>query len=338
MEEYSFPYSVEEVVNTLIEVFERQKTGDVANLLRSAHASIEYSNYDNWDGGTHYYSLILEIQIALFSEIEPKIPEIKKTIEKKIETIFRSKSNQYITEVLIAPQLVQNSTSITTPLTDKESNRLWIPGYLRLFLSHVATHKENVGALKDELQFYGISSFVAHEDIEPNAIWQNEIQKALISMNAMAALLTEEFHESKWTDQEIGFALGRRILVIPVRLGLNPYGFIGNHQGLAGNLLKPSILASNLVDVLLKQVSTTSIMQESLVVGLEESHSFAASKAVSKKMTGIGDFTNEQLNRMEAACNNNNQVEKAFGVPDRINGIIRKYKPNEDFEDDDLPF
>jgi len=50
---------------------------------------------------------------------------------------------------------------------------------------------------------------------------------ALATCEALIAWLTPDFHESLWTDQEVGFCVGRSVLIIPIRVGLNPYGFIG---------------------------------------------------------------------------------------------------------------
>src|SRR5439155_10900732 len=97
----------------------------------------------------------------------------------------------------------------------------------RLFLSHVSEHKLLAGKLKDELLLRGISAFVAHEDIAPSLVWQNEIELALRSMHALAALLTPDFHASNWTDQEVGFALGKGILVQCIKRSVsrrNPLG------------------------------------------------------------------------------------------------------------------
>ena len=73
--------------------------------------------------------------------------------------------------------------------------------------------------MKNELANYGIASFVAHKDIEPMWEWELEIRRALFSMDFLIALLTEEFSNSNWTDQEIGVAYGRRIPIIPIRIG-----------------------------------------------------------------------------------------------------------------------
>ena len=117
------------------------------------------------------------------------------------------------------------------PVTQEES-ALWKTGHFKLFLSHLAAFKVKTSHLKIELEKYGISSFVAHEDIEPGTEWQIEIEKGLFSMDALCAILMPGFKDSQWTDQEIGFALGRDLLVIPVRKDLDPYGFIGKYQGI----------------------------------------------------------------------------------------------------------
>ena len=69
-----------------------------------------------------------------------------------------------------------------------------------------------------------MASFVAHEDIKPLKKWREEIEKALKSMDLLLALLTEDFRKSKWTDQEVGVAIGREVRVMPVRMGKIPTG------------------------------------------------------------------------------------------------------------------
>src|SRR5258708_21866172 len=85
----------------------------------------------------------------------------------------------------------------------------WRKGMLRLFITHLATYKSFAAQLQQELLIYGISGFVAHNDIKPTLEWQAQIETALATCDALVALLHDKFHESKWTDQEIGFAMGR---------------------------------------------------------------------------------------------------------------------------------
>jgi TIR domain len=103
----------------------------------------------------------------------------------------------------------------------------------RLFISHIAKHKEKATRLKDCLASYAISGFVAHEDIDPTLEWQSEIERALYNMDAFLAIHTPGFKDSIWTQQEIGFALGRGVKVISFKMGEDPTGFISKHQALA---------------------------------------------------------------------------------------------------------
>ena len=113
--------------------------------------------------------------------------------------------------------------------------RIWEGDGYRLFLSHKSEVSKEVVRLKNKLKVYGVSAFVAHASIKPTQQWQDEIENGLHSMEALAALITDDFHDSNWTDQEVGFAFGRPVPVIPVRLGHNPRGFLARVQALSCN-------------------------------------------------------------------------------------------------------
>lgn len=113
-------------------------------------------------------------------------------------------------------------------------SRFWSPNHLKLFISHLSNFSEKTEQLQRNLRQYGISAFVAHKSIEPTKEWQEEIEKALHSMDALAAILTPKFNQSSWTDQEIGVAIGKDVLIVPITKGMTPYGFIAKYQGMTG--------------------------------------------------------------------------------------------------------
>jgi hypothetical protein len=102
----------------------------------------------------------------------------------------------------------------------------------RIFISHISKDKDKATRLKECLGPYGISGFVAHEDIHPTSEWQLEVERALHAMDAFIAIHTKGFKESIWTQQEIGFALGRGVKIISFEMGEDPPGFISKHQAL----------------------------------------------------------------------------------------------------------
>ena len=101
-----------------------------------------------------------------------------------------------------------------------------------LFISHISKDKAKATRLKDCLTPFGIAGFVAHEDIHPTLEWQVEIERALHAMDVFVAMHTAGFSQSIWTQQEIGFAVGKGVKIISLKMGEDPTGFISKQQAL----------------------------------------------------------------------------------------------------------
>lgn len=162
-------------------------------------------------------------------------------------------------------------------------------------------------AIADALGEHAISGFVAHESIEPTKEWEDEIILALNTMDALAALLTPGFEASKWTSQEVGVAIGRGILVVPVRMGLDPYGFIGRFQALAGAGKDADRIATEIAQVLAGHQQTRLKMAHAIVAAFETSNSFAEA-------------------RVRAAVKDNPQIKDAWGVPQRVESVLTRFE------------
>lgn len=129
----------------------------------------------------------------------------------------------------------------------------WHEGYLKAFISHLSSNKARMSALKLSLSHWGISAFVAHEDIEVSREWRDEVEAGLETMDVLIAVVEPGFKESDWCAQEVGFALGRRIDVVPLRAGLDPYGFFGKYQGIQIKGKAPKDVADEITEALLKK-------------------------------------------------------------------------------------
>ena len=51
-------------------------------------------------------------------------------------------------------------------------------------------------------------------------------------MDLLCAILTPNFYQSKWCDQEVGIALGRSIPTLSIKKEADPHGFIGKSQAI----------------------------------------------------------------------------------------------------------
>ena len=206
----------------------------------------------------------------------------------------------------------------------------WRPGYLRLFLSHLSAAKDSAGELQKHLLRFGVSAFVAHNDIEPTKEWQDEIQVALATCDALLALLHPGFHVSNWTDQEIGYVMGRQVLIIAARFGQDPYGFIGRFQAVQGEGKEPEVLARELLDILLRHRLTRKRMAEALVALLEQADSFPAAKSRTSLLGGVDYWDATLTQRVRAAVEANGQVREAWGVPARLETLIARMEGGAD--------
>lgn len=108
------------------------------------------------------------------------------------------------------------------------------------------TDKGRMSAMKSALTSWGISSFVAHEDIQASREWRDEVEAGLETMQVMVAVVQPGFKESDWCAQEVGYALGRKIDIIPVRAGVDPFVRISvnvpTHSGLSRPLAHETVL------------------------------------------------------------------------------------------------
>jgi len=198
----------------------------------------------------------------------------------------------------------------------------WKSGYLRLFISHLASDKKRAKELKNNLEKYSISGFVAHSDIEPTKLWQNEIEMALRTCDAMVALMVKGFHKSKWTDQEIGLVLGRDLLIIPVRMGEDPYGFIGKFQAISFSDIPA--LSETIFNSLLKNKKTNKKISNSLMYKFENSDSFADAKSNIGLIEKVEYWDKKLIRRLKNSKENNSQIAHSFGVPERIKSLLSR--------------
>ena len=175
-----------------------------------------------------------------------------------------------------------------------------------IFLSHKAEIKGHVQKLKEGLEVYGVEAFVAHSDIDPGTEWQEEILEALRDMDAFVPILTEGFRDSQWTDQEVGYALARDVPIIPLRVNMDPYGFIGRYQGLTCAWREAP---QNIIMALMSDPK----MVDSFIQAVAECDSLVNANRLAKVLQGIEELTERQTSRLLTAFEENEQISKSYG-------------------------
>lgn len=238
------------IVPTVKDLLQSQGCKEESEILQLNNITIEKS-YDSF--GNDYDIVVIEVQTDKYLALK-KFKPIDK-VEKLILSAFQeaTKGGNTPAEVTIRP-----NSNIQATLFESGDYQGWRNGYFRMFISHITSKKKQASRLKAVLEDYGITSFVAHEDINPTKEWQKEIQRALNSMDCMSAMLYDGFHQSNWCDQEVGIALGRNITVLPLLPDSDPYGFLGEYQGIKIKGMYPEALAKEIFKILCDNTNTRS--------------------------------------------------------------------------------
>jgi hypothetical protein len=240
---FLFAYNSERYLATLARIYEQDGQRKLQSILVNSQVRIDEGvSRGGWQDEAWGHALHLVLPQHQFTFGLKETLTIQNKIKEDLNKVL-SISEEFISEVSLEVSVEESGdwrkdsgllVTAARSVPSDASTRIWgNENYFRLFLSHVSKYKAEAAALKDDLRFFGVSCFVAHRDIEPLKEWQDEIELALASMDALAALLTPGFHESLWTDQEVGFAYARQVQILPLRLGLDPYGFLGKFQALS---------------------------------------------------------------------------------------------------------
>lgn len=209
----------------------------------------------------------------------------------------------------------------------------WEKESFRLFISHSTKQKLLVTQVKHELQEYGVESFVAHEDIAPTTDWLNEIRKALNTCHAFTALICEEFPKSKYCDQEVGFAMQRGVLVIPIRLEGDPHGFMAPLQGVTAFDKAPKDIAADIFKLIEKNPATAKLAEKAKRYRLEQltdeflnSSNFSASTTLLRKLEDYDSLPSNLLQKIHDGWKKNDQIYNCAKIPKRMEWFFKKHR------------
>ncbi|MFA5805449.1 MAG: toll/interleukin-1 receptor domain-containing protein [Melioribacteraceae bacterium] len=203
-----------------------------------------------------------------------------------------------------------------------QNNRRTKVGPLHIFLSYSTKDKKFAGELKTSLEKYGMKLFLAHDDISPTLKWQEVILKNLRSCDIVIPIFTKNFHESLWTDQECGIALGLKKVILPLRCDLDPYGFIAHFQGQQGKGLNIEKLREEILRTLSTIKKLKGRFSKMILSQFAASENFFQSINLSKAILIIDRFSARDLNSLLRIAIANNQIHNCVIASGHLNRIM----------------
>lgn len=312
---FELPKNIERYLAALSKLYAQEGKKQEQTIIVNSQVRVnEGWSCDNWNGGTYGHALYLVIPDSLYLSLVKKKDVLESHIKADINKLHNIE-DEYIAQVFLEMEITEaqdwrkESDLLMTGkriIAPEAASRIWGNEGYRVFLSHKNEVKKETAKLKENLKLFGISGFVAHEDIHPTKEWQYEIENALFSMDAFVALMTEGFHDSNWTDQEVGVAFGRGIPIISVKLGKDPYGFIGKFQALPCSW---DLAAKEIVKILIKYDG----MLNAYINAVINCSSYEQGNTLSEILPFIDKLSDQHVNLLADAFNKNGELRGSFG-------------------------
>ena len=180
---------------------------------------------------------------------------------------------------------------------------------IETFLSHSNKDKKIARIFADNLSVYGFKVFVAHDDIQLGEQWEETLKESIKNCELFLVLLSENFHPSRFTDQEIGIAIAFNKQIFPIRIDeTKPYGFMSKFQAKKISIKidhsQIKLLAQRLSSFTNERINVI----DRIIDQLCHAESFNSANTISEILFEYTNFTHNQVNKIAQAFVSNSQV------------------------------
>lgn len=201
---------------------------------------------------------------------------------------------------------------------------------MKVFLSYSNEDKVLAGSIKQNLEDYGLTVFLAHEDIEPLAEWVDILRAELEACVVFIPILTETFRKSRWTDQETGIAITRGILIAPLKVTVDPYGFISHVQAFRLDRNNIESTCFKLASAIVSNPALGEIFKNALIDKFGGSWSFDDATHNTELLLLFEEYTVRQVTEIIKHAISNRQIYKSFRARTKLSSFFDGYKDHLD--------
>jgi len=198
---------------------------------------------------------------------------------------------------------------------------------IRAFISYSSKDKDFAGKIKDKLSEFDIKCFLAHEDMNTSAAWEQQIINELKKCDIFIPILSYNFRKSDWTQMELGSIILRKILIIPLSLDETvPFGFI---RQLNGKSIGSDIPISYLITPILERRQLTRHMTYLLIKKLRAAGSFMDAECLMGLLEPyFKTLSPRDRDRLVEYSIENNQIWSADNCRELLKSFLRIHRKN----------
>lgn len=96
--------TLKEYTSTVLEILKAESQETLFKVLSNSNVNCLNSTYDNWDGGTYYYTISLDIEVPLYITIKENIEAIETSLLEKFSIVTKHIENHFISKIQIIPK------------------------------------------------------------------------------------------------------------------------------------------------------------------------------------------------------------------------------------------
>lgn len=332
---YTLPGRLPGLIKQLVALYRKSGAINLPQVIESARIGLDlHTEHDNWNGGTTGHDLVLYLSLEIITDFDIGYrKDVCDKIKEDINALI-TRSNEYINDVHFEladdnnPEYQAATNYEHKVQIDPDKVDFWKPGLIRCFITHRDEHKAGAHKLAQSLEGYGFTCFVAHDTVMPMKEWRKEIMTGLQTMEIMLVYLSEDFHDSIWTNQEIGFALGAQKPVVCLKLGKKaPSGFVDYLQAINGDAEHPEDSATKISKHLAEALNASERLNNGIIEAFITSPDWGETTKRFDRMTkAVTKPSEAQVSRIIEGFNTNNQLRGAAYLTNNSERMVRWLK------------
>ena len=193
----------------------------------------------------------------------------------------------------------------------------------KVFISYSVKDKEFAGKIKNILNYVGLESFLAHEDIDVSQEWADKILEEINHSSIFICLLSCNFLDSDYCLQETGIAASRDgVCIIPLSLdGSIPPGFLSKIQSSRIDPERPKI--EDLLPAFIKY--DKKLANRVLIDTIKSAPNYRSAESYCQLIKPILDeLSDNEVAILIEACEENGQVYDAVWCAQAFFPLLRQ--------------
>lgn len=138
------------IIYTVSELLKADTKNELEKILNASEINIEETGYDNWNGGSYYYTIYLNVDVETFVKIRDRIEKIEIELLERFRIGTRHIDRDSVSSVRIVPKAQPKiDWSRIAEISNKE-NLIKDVEYLKNVMISVATGGQRIQEVKDE--------------------------------------------------------------------------------------------------------------------------------------------------------------------------------------------